>query len=335
MVSRRKFIGALICSSGLCSSDLANQLLATTLSPELSAPTDRSLSQQQQRRNKAIDRAALVSRHHPTLRKLDPLSPLTLGNGEFAFTADITGLQTFPQEYDKAMPLCTMSQWGWHTSPLPAGLDPKAFRLTQYDTHGRSVGYRTNGEGQTDLYNWLRENPHRLHLGRIGLRLLRTDHREALVTDISDVEQTLELWSGSITSRFQLQAVPVIVRTTVHPDLDLLAVTIESKLIEQGRLAVRVAFPFGSPDMQAADWNQPGRHQTTAVRGRGERVEFRRALDRDEYFAAIDYAGRAEFATESAHTFLLRPAMENARLEFVVVFRRHAVEKSMPNVPAT
>jgi len=87
-----------------------------------------------------IDRKALVTRHNPILRKLDPLSPLSIGNGEFAFTADVTGLQTFPWDYDKTMPLCTMSQWGWHTTPLPAGLDPKALRLTQYDTHGRQVG---------------------------------------------------------------------------------------------------------------------------------------------------------------------------------------------------
>src|SRR2546423_15364663 len=97
------------------------------------------------------------------LHKLDPLSPLSLGNGEFAFTADITGLQTFPDEFEKFMQLCTMSQWGWHTTPLPNGLDPRALRLTQYDTHGRSVGYHTNSEGQTELFNWLRQTPHRLN----------------------------------------------------------------------------------------------------------------------------------------------------------------------------
>ena len=42
-----------------------------------------------------IDRKALVTRHNPVLHQLDPLSPLSIGNGEFAFTADITGLQTF------------------------------------------------------------------------------------------------------------------------------------------------------------------------------------------------------------------------------------------------
>jgi hypothetical protein len=64
-----------------------------------------------------IDRKALVTRHNVTLTKPDPLTPLSVGNGEFAFTADITGLQSFPQYHDKGMPLGTLSQWGWHTSP--------------------------------------------------------------------------------------------------------------------------------------------------------------------------------------------------------------------------
>src|SRR5688500_1516716 len=84
----------------------------------------------------SIDRAALVSRHNPVLRQLDPLSPLTVGNGEIAFTADVTGLQTFLPEYENAMPLCTMSQWGWHTRPAPRELAQRRLRLTQYDTHG-------------------------------------------------------------------------------------------------------------------------------------------------------------------------------------------------------
>src|SRR5262249_4310175 len=99
-----------------------------------------------------VDRKALISRHNPVLRKLDPHSPSSIGNGVSPFTADITGLQTVASEYEKSMPLCTMSQWGWHTTPLPSGLDPKALRLTPYDTHGRPVGYHTSSEGQTELF---------------------------------------------------------------------------------------------------------------------------------------------------------------------------------------
>src|SRR5207302_7164040 len=202
---------------------------------------------------RAIDRKALVTRHNPKLYKFDPLSPLSVGNGEFAFTADVTGLQTFPREYEKSTPLCTMSQRGWHTTPLPAGLDPKTFRLTQYETHGRLIGYATSDDGQRELYKWLRENPHRLHLGQIGLRLRRSDGSEAQPTDVSAIAQSLDLWTGILLSRFQFEGEPVKVKTAVHPDLDLLSVAIESNMIDAQRLAVRISFPYGSTEMQAAD----------------------------------------------------------------------------------
>src|ERR1044072_8413634 len=93
-----------------------------------------------------INGTALVGRHNPVVRKLEPLSPLSVGNGEFAFTADITGLQSFPQAYENAMPLCTMSQWGWHSAPQE--FEAKTLRLTQYNTYGRAVGYATSSAGQ-------------------------------------------------------------------------------------------------------------------------------------------------------------------------------------------
>ncbi len=282
-----------------------------------------------------IDRKALVSRHSPSIHRLDPLSPLSVGNGEFAFTADITGLQTFPAEYENRMPLCTMSQWGWHTIPLPAGLDPSGFRFTQYDTHGRSVGYHTSSEGQTQLYNWLRENPHRLHLGRIGLRLKSQGQREAQPSDLTEIDQRLDLWTGILTSRFKFQSWPVVVRTAVHPTLDLLAVTIESRLIAEEKLAVRFAFPYGSPEMPAADWKQPARHESNLVRRASGRVEIRRQLDTAEYFAAVAWAGKASFDSEEPHNFLLRPSTESQQAAFVVAFAARPSNRSLPSAVAT
>src|SRR5580765_4092840 len=120
-LSRRHFLGLAMAGAALSRVEGLNSSQKTT----------RAFS------SYSINRQALVTRHNPIVRHLDPLSPLSIGNVEFAFTADITGLQTFSGEYEKSMPLCTMSQWGWHTIPMPAGLDPQALRLTQYDTHGR------------------------------------------------------------------------------------------------------------------------------------------------------------------------------------------------------
>ena len=57
-----------------------------------------------------IDRQKLISGHNPVLTEIATDAPLTVGNGELAFTADITGMQTLYEEYQE-LPLCTMSQW--------------------------------------------------------------------------------------------------------------------------------------------------------------------------------------------------------------------------------
>ena len=66
-----------------------------------------------------IDRQALVQRHTIVVTKADSLASLTLGNGGFAFTADITGLQTFPDFYAKGISLGTQSDW--HSFPNRGG----------------------------------------------------------------------------------------------------------------------------------------------------------------------------------------------------------------------
>jgi hypothetical protein len=60
---------------------------------------------------KPIDRHALVSRHNISWNDIKGQIPL--GNGEFCFNVDATGLQTFGGN--------TMSHWGWHSFPFPEG----------------------------------------------------------------------------------------------------------------------------------------------------------------------------------------------------------------------
>ena len=85
-----------------------------------------------------IDRQSLVRRHNPMIQRADPLSPLSVGNGSFCFTADITGLQTFPQFYSQGIPLCIQSDWGWHTFDNPNGYHLED-TMGEYDSHGRKV----------------------------------------------------------------------------------------------------------------------------------------------------------------------------------------------------
>ena len=75
-----------------------------------------------------IDRKAVVERHKIVTTKTNPQSPAQVGNGEFAFGVDITGLQTF-------VPFNTMAQWSWHSFPLPEGMSDKDYRQVPINTY--------------------------------------------------------------------------------------------------------------------------------------------------------------------------------------------------------
>jgi len=258
----------------------------------------------------SIDRRELVARHNPVVKAFDPLAPLSVGNGELAFTADLTGLQTFPDFYRAAMPLCTQSQWGWHTFP---GRPPGELKLEEYDTFGRKVGYATRSEGQKELFDWLRENPHRLHLGRIGLTLERRG-------DLTGTEQTLDLWSGRLLSRFVVKDAPVTVETGCHPAIDALAVTVRSRLLEAGELGVVFEFPYGSGAMDAADWSRPEKHSTLPVSESQGRLDLARRLDGDSYAVSIAWQTPAAVKRDGAHRFVLRALVGATELSFVCRF---------------
>ncbi|NCU02796.1 MAG: hypothetical protein GXC73_02315, partial [Chitinophagaceae bacterium] len=47
--------------------------------------------------SQGINREAVVKRHNVNVNKIDSLSSLTVGNGNFALTVDATGMQSFPE----------------------------------------------------------------------------------------------------------------------------------------------------------------------------------------------------------------------------------------------
>ncbi len=274
-----------------------------------------------------IDREALVRRHHVILTNANPRTPLQVGNGEFAFGVDCTGLQTF-------LPAHTMSHWGWHSFPPPVGRRPEDLKLEPYETHGRPVGYATSQKGQEDLFRWLRENPHRLNLGRLSLRLTFPDGRPAHVDDLRELRQELDLWHGVIVSRFVFDGQPVSVQTACHPRQDIVAIRIRSPLVAAGRLAVTLNFPYGSPGTTGADWTRTNAHVTILRRPAAVRADFERTLDSDCYFASLRWNGKAALDPSAPHTFTLTPGRAEAGLEFVCAFAPKAPGDPLPNVDA-
>lgn len=112
-----------------------------------------------------IDRKAWVTRHDPVLTSADPATPLTIGNGSFAFTADITGLQSLAGEYAAVTPLCTLADRGWHSTPAPVPggrYTLEDVQMDVYDFCGREVRYAVSRfPGNEHVYDWLQQPPTR------------------------------------------------------------------------------------------------------------------------------------------------------------------------------
>ncbi|MFO7620396.1 MAG: hypothetical protein R6W81_03910 [Bacteroidales bacterium] len=277
-----------------------------------------------------LDRYAIVTRHNIENSLIDSLNSLSVGNGEFAFTVDITGLQTFPDFHEKGVSLGTMSNWGWHT-----GENPENFQLSDvyktYQVHGREIDYVRQFRPDEDIRKaeaseWLRTNPHRIHLGMIGLEILKSDGTEITIDDVAEPVQRLDLWRGIIDSRFNVEGVPVHVLTLCHPDKDMIAVRISSPLIRDRRLRIKIAFPLGIPLPAGYDFSQPGRHSTRVISRSGDVTGFEREKDNDKYYMRAVHR-KAGLTEEGEHLFYIGPETSGQTFECSFQFSKDPISE--------
>ena len=260
-----------------------------------------------------IPRRALVSRHNIAYTAAQPNAPLTIGNGELAFTADFTGLQTFPDP-SASYPLCTMAQWAWHGAPNPHGYSLDTFRFTPFDAHGRQVLYPVCAEGQQDAYRWLRENPHRYNLARIGL---------SLSAACEPVTQTLDLWTGLLTSVFTYSSRRIETRTACHPSLDALAFEIAPAF------PVVLELPYPSPSISGAAWNLPDRHTSLLTPLTTNSARILHTFDHDGCTVELTWESPAQLTRTGPHRFLLEP--RSNLLTFTIAFAPFSRAPSTPS----
>jgi len=267
-----------------------------------------------------IDRHALVTRHNVSVQRFDSLSSLSVGNGEFAFTVDPTGLQTFPEYFERGgVPLGTESEWGWHSFPNTYRYQ-RSEVWKNYKVNNRQVPYlyaHDKGGRQKDASDFLRANPHRLQLGVVGLNILKKNGTPAQIEDIKNIRQELDLWEGEIHSYFEVEGVPVKVRTVCHPQLDMIAANVESPLVAQHRLSVHIRFPYPTGDWEGTpDFQHPERHKTSSRYLNDRQVLFERELDQTYYNVILQWNGDEALQKKAPHDYLLNPLGEEEMLAF-------------------
>ena len=235
----------------------------------------------------------------------DTLASLSVGNGEFAFTVDATGLQTFPSVYKKGVPLGTQSQWGWHSFGNPNKYKPEEY-LKEHD-FGRghkeiyACQFKEDGR-QKEASNWYRMNPHRLHLGIVGLEL----GDDVKTSDITDIAQTLDMWNGVINSHFTLKGNAFDVQTVCHPQMDMISASITSPA--RGGVKLHFPYPTGAHADDACNWDANNKHTTDIVFENAQSAVLKRTLDSTVYYVSLRWEGKASLKEKSANYFVLTPA---------------------------
>ena len=260
----------------------------------------------------AIDRQAVVTRHNPLITEADPLASLSVGNGHFATTVDITGLQSYPFEYGAGVPLNAMSDWGWHSFENTNHLQPSESEKTYDFGHGHPEVYAVEFKKAEDgrhkqATEYFRVNPHRLNLGTIGLSLKDTKGEALPLTALKQSKQSLLLWDGEIESSFRADGETVEVTTGVHPQKDALYARVKSNLLKDQRAAIslRFSYPTGKHADDANDWTKPEKHQSKIIAQNDHSAIIERTLDATKYYVTLTWTGNATLQECDRHHFEL------------------------------
>lgn len=282
-----------------------------------------------------IDRQALVSRHDINWPSIEGQIPL--GNGNFAFNADGTGLQTVGGN--------TMSHWCWHSFPLPPGVTEDEIKPWATPDSGRLKGNTT--QLPEALYNWHRVNPHPLNLGRLGF--VDGEGIRLAAFDIQMDSRHLDLWTGLLISRFRYCSELVTVETCVDPQSDTVAIRVVSQLLQDGRLQIMLDFP--APKQSDGSWNSDGNwvgdfsktidHRTDIIRRVDNRIELDRTIDDAHYQVVLEGNGvvinsasviaNSQCGAEtSPHRFILGSKPGNNVVNFTCHFGPDAATSSVP-----
>ena len=248
----------------------------------------------------SIDRQAVVERNNPHVTQMDSLSSLSVGNGGFAMTVDGTGLQSFPERYSKGVPLGTMSDWGWHSFKNPENYkEQESWKYYDFG-RGRKEPYATqvkDNKRAKAAGDWYRVNPRRLHLGTLGLSL-GTDPKA-----VTGINQTLDMWTGEISSKFSYKGKKYSVQTVCDPALDMIG----AHIVSDGKIAVDLRFPYptGGHCDDACDWTKDNLHSTVLVGKTANSATLKRTIDATVYYVTVRWEGKAKIKQTGKNRYQL------------------------------
>lgn len=177
-------------------------------------------------------RKEFVNKYNIINTEIDIDNPLTIGNGNIAFSCDVTGLQSLNSSYTR-IPLLTMTNHLWVKYPIPNGtLELEEFKRR----NNKNIQYMTKKTGQEELYDALRYNHHKFNLFQLAFV---DGNKNIEASQISDIYQKLDLYTGEIVSSWKYKEIPIQIIGNCSESTDVLKFKIKSKALKD-RLKIRL-----------------------------------------------------------------------------------------------
>jgi protein-glucosylgalactosylhydroxylysine glucosidase len=272
-----------------------------------------------------INRKNIFDRQSPSLNKIDSLGSFSVGNGKFAFTLDITGLQTFPEYYQNGIPLGTQTEWAWHSFPNHQNYKIEE-TLDTIKSHGRSVLYTKqwpNESRQGQAANYLRQNPHRIHLASIGWQIIDNKGHVSKITQIKDIDQKLNVWNGTVYSTFFIDGQKVEVVTKSSQTNDAIGIEVKSELLSKKRLKLNLR--FSNPQTDFLDNNvsfEPNILNTSAKKINSKKYQIERKIDELTYYTTVESSIDLMLNNTSTNQYLIEPISSSNTWSFTINFSK-------------
>src|SRR5690606_24080586 len=138
----------------------------------------------------------------------------------------------------------------------------------------------------------------------------KSDGSLLAISDIQNIDQTLDLWKGELISRFEVEGVPVEVISFVSQRDDRLGVKITSALVKEGRIGLNIHFPYPTDNFldEAVHFDLEEPKRLNIRKPGPKQVEISRHLDSTRYFTHLSSSSALQSAEATDKGFRIMPA---------------------------
>lgn len=161
------------------------------------------------------------------------------------------------------------------------------------------------------------------------------DLLDASSLNFTDIHQSLDLWTGKLTSRFSFQGSGIMVETAAADETSSVGITMCSSLVRSGRLGVFLDFPWndGKAKFSApfvGNWNATANHTTVLEATSAGSASIVHTMDSASFETTVVGDGfNISRDTLAAHRYTLQPLAKSSCFSIAADYSLHGSQREV------